>query len=71
MSLGSTQLHTASASGSLVAFYLLGYGISAFGVGPLQDFARLTLQTIYGYGIFIAIILTSLSFILCRNKANN
>lgn len=71
ISFGSTQLQTASASGSIVAFYLLGYGISAFGVGPLQDFTKLTLRTIYGYGIFIAIILTFLSFISYKRKANN
>ncbi|MBS0628268.1 MAG: MFS transporter [Verrucomicrobia bacterium] len=71
ISLGSTQLHTASASGSLVSFYLLGYGISAFGVGPLQDFAKLHLQTIYGYGTFVAALLIFLSLILCRGKANN
>jgi fucose permease len=34
-------------SGELIAFYQVGYGIAAFGVGPLRDVTGVTLSTIY------------------------
>ena len=35
---------TASVAGGLIAFYQIGYGIAAFGVGPLQGLAGLELN---------------------------
>lgn len=52
----------ALSSGSLIAFYLLGYGIAAFGVGPLHDSAGLSLQAIFGWCTLISLILGILSF---------
>jgi fucose permease len=37
-------------SGTLVAFYQAGYGVAAFGVGPLRDLAGLSFHTIYSWG---------------------
>ena len=37
---------TAAAAGGLIAFYQIGYGIAAFGVGPLQTWAVLDLNII-------------------------
>jgi hypothetical protein len=34
--------------GGLIAFYQIGYGIAAFGVGPLQTWAGLDFNIIYG-----------------------
>src|SRR5215469_4025769 len=36
---------TALVSGELIAFYQVGYGLAAFGVGPLHDRAGLPLST--------------------------
>ena len=44
----------ATMSGELVAFYQAGYGVAAFGVGPLRDFAGLPFATIYSFGSLVA-----------------
>jgi fucose permease len=41
-------------SGGIVAFYQAGYGIAAFGVGPLRDVAGLPFRTIYAWGSVVA-----------------
>ena len=46
-----------SVAGGLIAFYLLGYGIAAFGVGPLSEYFKLT--EIFGLGAGLSIILGS------------
>ena len=45
---------TAAMAGGMIAFYQLGYGVAAFGTGPLQDLIGLPLSTIYGIGSIIA-----------------
>jgi fucose permease len=44
----------AAMSGGVVAFYQVGYGVAAFGVGPLREFAGLPFRTIYSLGSLIA-----------------
>jgi hypothetical protein len=44
----------AAMSGGIVAFYQVGYGVAAFGVGPLRDFAGLTFQAIYSLGSIVS-----------------
>jgi MFS transporter, FHS family, glucose/mannose:H+ symporter len=45
----------ATVSGTLVAMYMVGYGIGAYGVGPARDAGHLTLSTIYtGAGVLAA-----------------
>jgi len=57
----------ASVAGGLIAFYQIGYGIAAFGVGPLQT-AGLDLNTIYGGTAVVALALSVLSFIVTRKS---
>ncbi len=66
ISLGNIQLKSiaASVSGGVIAFYLIGYGIAAFGVGPLQDMTNLSLREIYIMGAAIAFILGVIAFII-------
>ena len=52
----------ASAAGGLIAFYQIGYGIAAFGVGPLQTWAGLDLNIIYGGTAAVALVMAALSF---------
>ena len=42
ISFGQAELTViaASVAGGLIAFYQMGYGIAAFGVGPLEDYCR-------------------------------
>ena len=51
------------------AFYQIGYGIAAFGVGPLQSWAGLELSTIYGGTAIIAFAMAALSFLITAKAA--
>jgi MFS family permease len=64
ISFGQKELMTiaASAAGGLIAFYQIGYGIAAFGVGPLQTWAGLDLNIIYGGTAAVALAMAALSF---------
>ena len=44
---------SAAMAGGVIAFYQLGYGIAAFGVGPLLD-SGVELPTVYGFSAVIA-----------------
>jgi MFS family permease len=57
---------TASVAGGLIAFYQIGYGLAAFGVGPLQTWAGLDLKNIYGGTAVAAIGMSVLSFVVTR-----
>jgi hypothetical protein len=58
----------ASVAGGLIAFYQMGYGIAAFGVGPLEDYAGLSLNALYGLAAVVALILGALSFVVTRHN---
>lgn len=64
ISFGQKELKTiaASAAGGFIAFYQIGYGIAAFGVGPLQSCAGLGLNIILGSSVIVAIAMSILSF---------
>jgi len=53
---------TASAAGGLIAFYQIGYDIAAFDVGPLQTWAGLDLNIIYGGTAAITLAMAALTF---------
>jgi MFS family permease len=59
----------ASVAGGLIAFYQIGYGVAAFGVGPLQSRAGLGLNTIYGGTAIVALMMSALSFVIIRRQA--
>ena len=44
-------------SGALIAFYQIGYGIAAFGVGPLRQLAGLDFASLFSAGSFVALAL--------------
>jgi MFS family permease len=54
-------------AGGVIAFYQMGYGIAAFGVGPLHD-AGVELTTIYGCAAAIAIVLGATSLAVARRR---
>ena len=56
----------ASVAGGLIAFYQVGYGIAAFGVGPLHEYAGLALNTVLGGTAIVALIMAALSFVTSR-----
>jgi hypothetical protein len=71
MSFAEEELTTiaASVAGGLIAFYQIGYGVAAFGVGPLQSRAGLGLNTIYGGTAIVALMMSALSFVIIRRQA--
>jgi hypothetical protein len=71
ISLGQEELTSVAASvaGGLICAYQVGYGIAAFGVGPLQSRADLSLETIYGATAAVALAMTMLSFALVRRRS--
>ena len=68
ISFGQAQLvRSASVAGGVIAFYQLGYGIAAFGAGPLQD-AGVGLPAIYGFAAVAAVVMGGLSFVLAPRQ---
>jgi hypothetical protein len=62
---GQEELTTFSAAiaGGVIAFYQLGYGIAAFGVGPLLD-SGVGLPTVYAFAAFVAAAMGAWSFVV-------
>ena len=55
-------------SGELVAFYQLGYGVAAFGTGPLHNFTGLPFSSLFSYGSAVAAVLGILAWFLIRKN---
>jgi fucose permease len=70
ISFGGKQLKALASSvpGMIISFYLLGYGVAAFGVGPLEEFQQVSLRTVYVVGAAISLILGALSLVITRKK---
>jgi MFS family permease len=66
ISFGQRELTTitAAVAGGMIGFYQMGYGVAAFGVGPLQAWAKLTLASIYGWTTLFALCLATLAFFI-------
>ena len=57
-------------AGELIAFYQLGYGVAAFGIGPLHDPLGLTFSTIFAAGTLVALPLVAIAYFLVRGGAH-
>jgi MFS family permease len=73
ISFGQKELKTitSSVAGGLIAFYQIGYGIAAFGVGLLQTWGGLNLNVIYGGTAAVALVMSLLSFIVTRKSPSS
>jgi MFS family permease len=69
ISFGQEQVTAIAAAmaGGVIAFYQLGYGIAAFGVGPLLD-GGVKLSSVYGATAVIAAAMGLLSFVVARSR---
>ncbi len=69
ISFGQEELtaFTAAAAGGVIAFYQLGYGIAAFGVGPLLD-SGVELPTVYAFAAAIAVAMGVWSFVVAGRR---
>jgi MFS family permease len=70
ISFGQKELTSiaASVAGGMIAFYQIGYGIGAFGVGPLQSWVGLDLNAIYGATAWVALVMSALSFVVVKRQ---
>jgi hypothetical protein len=68
ISFGGTEFPALSAvtAGELIAFYQLGYGVAAFGSGPLHDLVGLPLSTIFAAGSIVAAPLAVVAALVIR-----
>ena len=64
---GELTAFAAAAAGGVIAFYQLGYGIAAFGVGPLVD-SGVELSTIYGLAAIVAVAMGAWSFAVAGGR---
>jgi predicted MFS family arabinose efflux permease len=69
ISFGQEKLAAISGAvaGGVIAFYQLGYGIAAFGVGALQD-AGIALPAIFAASSIVAVGMGALSFAVAHLK---
>jgi MFS family permease len=58
----------AAAAGGMIGFYQMGYGIAAFGVGPLEAGAGLELNGIYRASVLVALALSVIAFLLVGRR---
>ena len=67
ISFGQSELtaFSAAAAGGIIAFYQLGYGIAAFGTGPLLD-GGTELSTVYAIAAAVALVMGLWSFVVAR-----
>lgn len=58
----------AATLGALIAFYQIGYGMAAFGGGPLLDRAGLAYSSLFSLGSLAALALAAVSFAVIGTK---
>ncbi len=49
--------------------YQIGYGLAAFGVGPLQSVGGVGLATIYGAGSLLSATMLAMTYVLVQRKS--
>jgi fucose permease len=68
---GEFERMKTSVSGNLIAFYQVGYGLAAFGVGPLLDTAGIPLSAVYALASAVAAAAAVLAFFIVRPQAGD
>ena len=64
---GELTAMSAAAAGGVIAFYQLGYGIAAFGVGPVLD-SGVELSTLYAVAAVVAVVMGLWSFVVAHRQ---
>ena len=57
-------------AGGLIAFYQLGYGVAAFGIGPLQGLLGLSFSTVFAAGSVVAAPIIVIAWLIIRPTRN-
>jgi hypothetical protein len=53
-------------AGGLIAFYQLGYGVAAFGIGPLQGLLGVSFSTVFAAGSLVAAPIIFIAWFVIR-----
>jgi MFS family permease len=61
----------ASVAGLLIACYQAGYGIAAFGVGPLQELFGIELTTLFGATSLVAVAMGLIAVVVVRGHSRS
>ncbi|KRE05785.1 MFS transporter [Bosea sp. Root381] len=61
---------SATMLGALIAFYQLGYGVAAFGGGPLVERVGLAYSTVFSFGSLVALALAAVALFVVRRDEN-
>lgn len=69
ISFGQEELTAISAAvaGGVIAFYQAGYGIAAFGIGPLLD-GGVSLTTVFELAAVVALVMAGASLVVARRR---
>jgi hypothetical protein len=65
---GEFPRQAAMMSGALIAFYQVGYGVTAFGVGPLRQLAGISYATVFSIGSLGALALAIVALLVIRHR---
>jgi len=70
VSLGGAEFPTRAAtlSGELIAFYQIGYGVAAFGVGPLRELGGVNYSTAFSIGSLVSLSLAGFALGIARGS---
>jgi predicted MFS family arabinose efflux permease len=73
ISLGGAEFPPRAAviSGELIAFYQIGYGVAAFGVGPLHELGGFAYSTAFSIGSLVALVLAAVAWRIGRHPAHS
>jgi fucose permease len=66
---GEFPTRAATMSGEMIAFYQLGYGVAAFGVGPLREIGGFNYSAAFSGGSFVALLLAAAASLIVRHPA--
>jgi len=64
---GELTVMGAAVAGGVIASYQVGYGIAAFGAGPLQN-AGIDLPALFGWTAIVAALLAGLAFVVSSSR---
>ena len=57
-------------AGGVIAFYQLGYGIAAFGAGPLEE-SGIELSTLFGYTAIVAVVMGAIALTITGRQTTS
>ncbi len=67
---GELVAMSGAVAGGVIAFYQLGYGIAAFGAGPLEE-SGIELSTLFGYTAVVAVVMGAIALVITGRQTTS